>query len=119
MDNLPMELYSVNNKYHQENYNLSLLQDNFEVKCTECGDVTGVVESRLAKRIRNAEVSVPVRTDLTKGGFLIDYDSEHFDEGNVNWSGDDIYDHKSSFIMATEAAMNAAMTRQNRATCVV
>jgi site-specific DNA-cytosine methylase len=110
MDNLPMELYSVDNKYYQENYNLLLLQDDFEVKCTKCGDMTGVGESRLAKRVSNAEVSVPVRTDLEKGGFWIDYDLEHFDEGNDNWSGDDIYDHKSSFIMATKAAMNAAVT---------
>ena len=110
VDGLPMELISVDQKYYEERCNLLLLQEDFKVECDKCGHLTGVGESRITKRHKGAEVSVPVRADALKGGFWVDYELTQESDECDDWLDDDVYDHQQSFVMASRAAMHAAVT---------
>ena len=55
-------------------------------------------------------MSVPVRADELKDGFWVDYELIQESDECDDWLDDDVYDYQQSFVMASRAAMHAAVT---------
>ena len=107
VDGLPHELFSVDNKYYVEKYNVLLTHEDFTVTCECCQGQTHIGDPRLAKRSDGAEVSVPIRTSESEGGFWLDYElksNEATDDGG--W----LYNEEQSYDMIRRTAMNAHVT---------
>ena len=99
--NLPNELYSFDNKYFEQDYNLILSHPDFTIQCDQCGKQTAIGEPRMAKRIGDEEINIPVKPNKRNGGFWIEYKAKTPPE---EWIGD--YNAEQAYCQHVQACYN-------------